>query len=196
MDDSTLDLWLEHARPAHPANAVLSQLAVEASREAQTVAERRRGLTIGALIAACVAGVVSLGLGTAAAVPGIAHWWLWMPDDEITIVNTVELTGPEQTNPGTYTCTTFVKVLTDGKTADETTTQNLYDARLWLQSVDLADYEDAAEEHMSAFSSSLPEELRRAGALAMAITIAYPKQGFNRAGVAIDSGTECDPVEG
>jgi hypothetical protein len=143
------------------------------------------GIGVGAVVAA-----LSLSVGTAVALPAISRWALWMPESDISYT-----TGPIEQFGETVTCTHRIAVLTDGKTADDGTMLRLYDARAFLQAVNLEDYQDEAALVMADLDAGerAQEELEWL-ALSSVIVQAMEERDLLGGGVKIATDGKCTPV--
>lgn len=208
MDDLTLDVLLREADSDAPLTPRATELLTQvADREAERF-EHRNGARRGAIIAGCIVGALSLGIGTAVvAGPGVAHWWLWIPDDDLTYV-----TQPFELNGDMTICTLQLRVQTSGQPDDDAqTVQRLYDARQWLSQVNWADYEDEARDLMVEIAGEpipvetsdprltvgdRPYELAHAHALMAAVSQEMLDRGLVGDGVTSGGTARCAAVDG
>lgn len=191
MDDASLDALLDRPSTQSRAPVEVTRLATALAREVEERERRRATVKRNSIAAGVAAGLMSLGVGTAVALPGLQHWWLWVPENDVEFVF-----EDVQMNGGTWNCTTYVKVLTDGKTADESTTQRLFEARAWLQSIDPAAFEDEARDFLNeGVPPGMPDDQAHALAITRAVVLEMHQLGMVGGGVSVESGNDCHPVD-
>ena len=193
MEHKTLGALLDASAPrlaeTNETDALILQLVDETARPRRR--SRRSRLTITAF---ALAGTLALGTGAAIAAPFIADWWMWIPNEDLTIQS-----EPFERDGQMITCETTIRVVLDGATATDASTSRLQAARDFLGRVDLDDYEsDAARmarEANGGLWSNLSPQLAHDATLAMAIMLDMHAKGLTGEGVALDSGPECPEVE-
>ena len=196
MTQTDLDDLLGRSMPRLENSDIADLAAVNVARAAMGARQWSLGTKVAAVAAATLAAL-SLSVGTAVAVPLISHWWLWSPEDDVTITTqpfAMEGVGTPATEGQIVVCTVRIRVLSDGKTANLNTVFRLYQARAFLQSVKLADYEDQAQAlYANGGDSPRPYEFDHAQMLAWAIESAADHRGLNGQGVSIEGASLCVP---
>ena len=193
MEHKTLDALLDASAPRMSESEATDVLVLQLVDH--TVRPRRRSRRSRLTIAAfAVAGTLALGTGAAIAAPFLADWWMWIPDEDLTIQS-----EPFERGGMMITCETTIRVVLDGATATDTSTSRLQAARDFLGRVDPDDYEaDAvrmAREANEGMWSNLSPQLAHDATLAMAIMLDMHAKGLTGEGVALDSGPECPEAE-
>ncbi len=147
---------------------------------------RRRTL---AVFGASLLGALTIGTGAAFAAPVLTEWWFWIPAEDLTLT-----TEPFEHNGETITCDIAMKVYTDGQTADETSVQRLVDARSFLSTVDLANYDEAARALLEHGFEAFPVENTNYGyALQRAVLDDFYGRDLLGRGVSLESQIGCTP---
>jgi hypothetical protein len=208
MDESTLDRLLLEARPDRELTQSTASLLKQIAEEQEQRSRRRVGAKSASIVAGCILGALSIGVGTSVlAGPGVAHWWLWIPENDLTYV-----TRPFELNGVTTTCTFNLRILSTGQPADDAAAvQRLYDAREWLSSISLADYESQASatmDHDAGWPPGMetwdqrlmvgdqPYELAHANALMSAVSEAMRNEGLMGEGVSLEGNGRCTDEDG
>lgn len=195
MNPSDLDELLGKSAPVIEPSPLADRTAITLARTVMRPQPWHLKTKIAAAVIASVAGL-SLGVGTAVAVPLISHWWLWSPQDDLTIT-----TAPfAETHPffapsgEQVVCTIHIRVLSDGPTANPYTVFRLYEARAFLKNAVLAEYEAKAQTlYADGGDTPQPYELDHATALAGAIESSAQEKGLTGGGVSIQSAGLCLP---
>ena len=122
----------------------------------------RRTLTV---FGASLIGALTIGTGAAFAARLVMEWWQWTPEEDLILT-----TEPFEHDGETITCDIAMSVQTDGQTADETSAERLLNARIFLGTVELDNYDDAARALLeSGFEAFLAESTNYGSALQQAI---------------------------
>jgi len=146
--------------------------------------DRRRTL---AVFGACLIGALTVGTGAAFAAPFVAEWWQWTPAEDLTLT-----TAPFEHNGEVLTCDIAMQVQTDGQTADGESSTRLLDARIFLSTVELAAYDEAARTLLATGFEAFPEENTHYGsALQQAIHDDFNRRGLLGQGVSLESQFGC-----
>ena len=193
MEHKTLDALLDVSAPrvseTEATNALVLQLVDHTVRPRRR--SRRSRLTITAF---AVAGTLALGTGAAIAAPFVADWWMWVPDEDLTIE-----TAPFQRDGQLITCETTLRITLESGSATDDSAERLQDARDYLRSINLEDFQNEVEQLRDHSGegvwSDVSPEADWNGYLALAIGLEMGSRGLTGEGVGLDIQTRCPQAE-
>lgn len=187
-----LDHLLDRSSPrlaeSNRANALARSLAADVTATPAR-SNHRRTLTV---FGASLIGALTVGTGAAFAAPLVMEWWQWTPAEDLTLT-----TEPFEHNGETITCDIVMSVQTDSETADETSAERLLDARIFLSTVELDSYDQAARALLASGFEAFPEYNTHYGsALQQAISDDFRERDMLGRGVSLESQFSCMPRRG
>lgn len=193
MEHKTLDALLDASAPRMSESEATDVLVLQLVDH--TVRPRRRSRRSRLTIAAfAVAGTLALGTGAAIAAPFLADWWMWIPDEDLTIA-----TAPFERGGQLITCETTLRITIEGESATDDSAERLQEARDYLRSINLEDFQDEAEELRGRSDegvwSDVSPEADWNGYLALAIGLEMGSRGLTGDGVGLDIQTQCPEGE-